>query len=71
MRLLYRKDLRTEKGIGYSRQHLYRKVKDGEFPRPIKPGISKYASNAWIETEIDEWLKQRVDERKLPPPDAA
>jgi hypothetical protein len=33
---LTQKDLKTRKGIPYSRQHVMRKVDDGTFPPPFK-----------------------------------
>jgi hypothetical protein len=35
-RVLTQKDLRPEKGIGYSRQHLTKKIRNGTFPRPFQ-----------------------------------
>lgn len=45
------------KGIGYSRPHLWRLVKAGTFPAPIKLGANR---NAWIEAEIDDWIEGRI-----------
>lgn len=61
MRLLSMEDLRTVKGISYSRPHLFRKIKDGTFPRPIKLGENR---NAWLETEVDRWIKERIELRE-------
>ncbi len=52
--------LKTVKGIGYSRDHLRRKVKAGEFPAPIAISDSRIA---WIEAEIDHWLEAKVAQR--------
>jgi prophage regulatory protein len=59
MRMLTTADLR-EKGIPWTRQHINRKVKRGEFPPPVKIGAS---TNGWPETEIDAWLRDRLEER--------
>ena len=59
MRLLSRKGL-NEKGVSYSRAHLYRLMAEGRFPKPIK--LSE-ARNAWIEAEIDAWIEARIRER--------
>lgn len=61
MRVLPRKDLRTEKGIDYSDAHLYRLIRDGKFPKPIKLGENR---NAWVEEEIDRWLRERIEQRE-------
>jgi prophage regulatory protein len=49
-----------EKGISFSRQHRQRLIKAGKFPAPIKIGSN---TNAWVEPEIDEYLKDRIAER--------
>ena len=48
------------KGIGFSRQHRHRLIHDGKFPTPVKIGA---ATNAFVETEIDEWIAQKIAER--------
>jgi len=62
MRLLTFNDLKQQKGIPYCRDHLRRKVKAGEFPKPIPVGGSRRV--AWIEEEVDakleEWAAQRL-----------
>ena len=50
MRLLSRVELKSVKGIDYSKAHLHRLIRAGKFPRPIKLGENR---NAWIEEEID------------------
>jgi prophage regulatory protein len=52
MRVLDHDGLR-QKGIRFSNVQLWRKVREGSFPRPIKLGANR---NAWIEQEIDDWL---------------
>jgi prophage regulatory protein len=42
-----------ERGISYCRAQIYRKIKDGSFPRPIHLGENKIA---WLESEIDQWI---------------
>jgi prophage regulatory protein len=59
MRMLSNEDLK-QRGIRFSRQHLHRLIKKGQFPRPVKIGS---ATNAWPEHEIDEWLLARVAAR--------
>ena len=38
-------------GIRFSRQHLYRLIKAGKFPRPIKLGSG--GRNAWLASELE------------------
>lgn len=48
------------KGILFSRQHISRLVRENKFPRPIKVGCN---TNAWLESEIDAYIRRRVEER--------
>jgi prophage regulatory protein len=57
MKLLSFPELKSVKGIPFSRQHVARLVSAGKFPAPIKLGE---ATNAWLEAELDEWLEARV-----------
>ena len=43
-----------------SRKHLDVNVARGNFPRPIKTGLR---SVAWLESELAEWVQQRVAKR--------
>lgn len=49
-----------ERGIRYSRPHLWRLWTSGKFPKPIKLSASR---NAWLESDIDAWIESRVVER--------
>jgi prophage regulatory protein len=60
MKLIDFKSLGPAKGINYSRDHLRRKCKAGEFPKPIP--LSRHRI-AWIEAEVDEWLADRARAR--------
>ena len=60
MKVLIYEDLRQLKGIAYQRDHLRRKCKAGEFPRPIPLSARRIG---WIEAEIDDWLIQRAAAR--------
>ena len=59
MKLLEYRDLR-ERGIRYSRPHLWRLWNAGRFPKPIKMSSSR---NAWLESEIDGWIEARLAAR--------
>ena len=55
---------------GYGRTSIYRKMKDGSFPKCVKLGGPLEGSNAfdsraiaWIEYEVDQWIKSRIEER--------
>jgi prophage regulatory protein len=53
-----------QRGFRYSRTHLWRLVKAGQFPKPVKLGGG--ARNAWIESEIDEFISAMMAERDGP-----
>ena len=61
MKLIDFKDLYPVKGISYSRDHLRRKVKAGEFPKPIQLSPHRIA---WIELEVDEHLATKERARQ-------
>ena len=63
MRLITHAELRTLKGIPFSRVHIYRLVKAGKFPRPISMGGASNARNLYVEDEIDEYIRGRMAER--------
>ncbi|EEY3521806.1 TPA: AlpA family transcriptional regulator [Escherichia coli] len=43
---------------GYGRAWIYRLISQGRFPKPVKIGPR---SVAFIESEVDEWINQRID----------
>jgi prophage regulatory protein len=68
MKLIPYEDLRPLKGVGYSRVQIWRLVKAGTFPAPIRVGKARVA---WIEAEINEWIHARAAAREAGPPRAA
>jgi predicted DNA-binding transcriptional regulator AlpA len=58
MKLLSREDL-AAKGIRLNKATIWRKLKAGEFPRPIMVGNR----HAWVEREIDEYIAGLVAKR--------
>ncbi len=60
MRVLNYDDLKPVKGIPYSKPHLWRLVKTGKFPAPIKWGAAR---NGWVEDEIDAYIETKIAER--------
>ncbi len=66
-RLLYFPELKSEKGIKYSRAHISRLVKAKRFPKPVKPSGSPTGANAGFDDEIDDHLEQRAAERVVVP----
>ena len=47
---------------GLSKSYIYQLCKEGKFPKavPLVPGGT---SVAWVESEIQEWIDQRIAER--------
>ncbi|EEY1763378.1 AlpA family transcriptional regulator [Escherichia coli] len=43
---------------GYGRAWIYRLISLGRIPKPVKIGSR---SVAFIESEVDEWINQRID----------
>ena len=49
-----------ERGIRFHRVHIYRLIKQGRFPRPIKIGGN---TTVWPEHEIDQYIKTCIARR--------
>jgi prophage regulatory protein len=60
VRLLSYDELRPQKGIPYSKVHIWRLEREGKFPKRVPLGESRHG---WIETEIDEWISERAASR--------
>jgi prophage regulatory protein len=60
MRLLSFTALKADKGIPYSSVWIRELIARGEFPRPIRIGLNRVG---FVESEVDEWLRNRVAER--------
>lgn len=50
----------VSKIIGLSCVHIMRKVKAGDFPRPIRLGAN---SIGWLSTDVKSWIDKKVAER--------
>jgi hypothetical protein len=60
--LLSADDLWLEFGIRFSKVQLWKQVKLGLFPAPIKISANR---NAWIRDEVVAWIAARMDEREV------
>ncbi len=60
MRYLRFPQLAAEKGIDFSRMHIYRQEKAGKFPKRVQISDNTVG---WIEEEIDAWQKAKVAAR--------
>lgn len=52
----------VENLTGLSRSSIYRMVKAGEFPPPIK--LTGSRSVAWVTEEVDAWIQARISESR-------
>jgi len=55
-----KKELTTVCGIPYSPQHIARLEAAGRFPKRIQLGQNRVA---WLLTEVEEWLDERIAKR--------
>lgn len=58
LRLLKRKDML--KKVSLSRMTVEELINKGSFPHPVRPGTRDLA---WVESEIDDWIRQLIKER--------
>lgn len=58
MKLLSKKQVREK--VVYSVQHITRLEQKGLFPKRIRLGDSRVA---WLESEVDDWIEQKLLER--------
>ena len=56
-RLITERQLKDDKGVPYSRQHLAVLISNGEFPKPLKLSARR---KAWLEEDIDRWIEERA-----------
>lgn len=50
----------VKRKTGQSRSTIYDKVKQGDFPKPVKIGERAVG---WVEAEVDDWVKTRIEAR--------
>ncbi|EQA9898209.1 helix-turn-helix transcriptional regulator [Escherichia coli] len=51
----------VQRRTGYSKAWIYRLMGQGKFPAPVKIGSRAIA---FVESEIDEWINQRIAESR-------
>ena len=45
---------------GLGRSSIYKYISEGKFPKPISLGDRAIG---WVSTEIDEWIRDKIEER--------
>lgn len=58
MRLISIKDVTHKTSL--ARSTIYKYLQQDAFPRPASLGANKVA---WLESEVDEWIKERLAQR--------
>lgn len=46
----------VEDKIGFKKTFIYKKISDGDFPAPVKFGLS----SRWEESKIDDWIEHHI-----------
>ena len=59
-RLIRRKEVQVKTGLGAS--SIYAEMSKGKFPKPIQISTRRVA---WIESEVDSWIAERISSRQL------
>jgi prophage regulatory protein len=58
MRLIKLKEVIQKTSLGHS--SIYKFISEGTFPKQVSLGAK---SVAWLESEIDDWIMEKVSER--------
>ena len=61
MRLIKLKDVMSNTGLG--RSTIYKYIAEGMFPKPVSLGARAVA---WVESEVDDWILDKVEQRDAP-----
>lgn len=60
MQIIDWKQLSEEVGIPYSRQHVLRLEKAGQFPKRVQLGLNRVG---WVKAEVEAWLEDKLKNR--------
>jgi len=58
MRLIKLKEVMAKTSLGHS--SIYKFISEGTFPKQVSLGAK---SVAWVESEVDDWIKEKIEER--------
>ncbi|NRA82177.1 MAG: AlpA family transcriptional regulator [Pseudoalteromonas sp.] len=62
MRLIKLKEVMQKTSLGHS--SIYKFIAEGTFPKQVSLGAK---SVAWVESEVDDWIIERIDSRNSCP----
>ncbi len=49
--------------VGWHPEHVMREARADRFPQPVRLGPTAQHSVRFVESEVEEWLCQRIEER--------
>jgi prophage regulatory protein len=55
---------KVEGRVGICRSHAHTLIQKGQFPAPIKLGGENARASGWLESDIDQWIEDRVAESR-------
>ena len=67
LRLVGKKELRQL--VLYSPQHIQRLEDAGRFPTRVRLGNGPRSRVGWVEQEVQDWLRERIQKRDTPTDD--
>lgn len=51
----------VQERVGLGRTSIYKMMGEGKFPKPVN---TLGRTVAWIDSEVDEWMMDRIDEKR-------
>lgn len=51
----------VQERVGLGRTSIYKLIGEGKFPKPVHILCRNVA---WVDSEIDEWMMDRIDEKR-------
>jgi prophage regulatory protein len=61
MKVLRLPEVKAKTGLKHTA--IYEQIADAAFPRPVPLSEKAKGAKGWIESEIDDWIRQRIARR--------
>jgi prophage regulatory protein len=61
----------VEQIVGLKKSAIYERIAEGKFPRPVPLGDFPNSPVGWLEDEIIEWQRARIEKRRQARAEAA